>query len=144
MKNKKNNEMKIIFIIAVVVLIAAFGALIWMTPEPPVSNQTQHNTIQLFADENYFDPYNLKRIHFADIYVNASGELNLIVLNSVAANITRLQNNLDEIRQMDALNLTVEPELGLLQGVQVAKNDSLYIYAVSEYLRMNGFQNEVK
>jgi hypothetical protein len=142
---KTNKKTKIVLIATVVVIIAAISLFVFLFPAPqPASTTTNHpNTIQIFVDENEpSNPNNLKKIHFADLFVNTSGQLSLTILDN-SVNATSLQNAIAKIQQNETLPLTIEPEQGLFQGIQVPKNDTNYIYAVSEYLRMNGFKNEV-
>lgn len=146
MKNKKKT--KIVFIVAIIIVAVVIGTVLFLIKmsEPTENNKTGHpNTIQLFVDENYSDSNNLKKIHFADIFVNSNGELSLLMLdNPMSVNTTLLQTAIDKIRKEETLPLTVEPELGLIQSLQVPKNDSKYIYAVEEYISINyGFYTKL-
>lgn len=130
--------MKTTVIIAIIIAsVVCAVILISMLSEPtPVDNKTgQPNTIQLFVDENRTDANNLKKIHFADIFVDVNGELSPMILGDT----TTLEGNLlkkalDEINAKETLSLTVEPELGLLQVMEVPKGDPRYVNAVREYL----------
>lgn len=133
-------------IIAVVVFIyLVLAVIVWFTTNPEKAAQNNKpNMVQLFIDENASDVNNLKRIPFADVYV-VNGSLDVNILKSDAdMEIKLLKDAVAEIESKENLSLTIEPEQGLLQEIEVQKNDSNYIYAVADYLGNKGFQTDVK
>ncbi len=148
-KETKTNKIDwtlIAILLGLLFLMLAFICIWWFSDSEIILqgiNKTEYqqpNTILLFIDEDPSDAGNLKKVHFADIYViNGSLDADMIEDNSVY--LKMLRDAISEIEQKETLPLLVEPELGLLQEIQVEKNDSDYIYAVAEYLNM--FKTEI-
>lgn len=118
--------------VAAVILAAIVIVAVLVLVRIPTSVETGGtggpDTIRLSSGEN----------HFADVLVGAGGELSVTVLDSSApADVASLQAALDDIRGMETLPLAFEPELGLFQVADIPKNDSRYVYAVADYIRMN-------
>ncbi|MCX6742228.1 MAG: hypothetical protein NTX24_03590 [Candidatus Pacearchaeota archaeon] len=138
-KNKKKSKGEkrfwIIFMIIIVLLVLGTILLCLFSDSDKIITYEKPNTIKVYADENSSDADNLKEVHLANVYV-VDGELYEEIINeSKEVELALLAKTLQEIKEGKInLTLTVEPQLGLIQAVEISKNDPNYIYAVAEYL----------
>ncbi len=140
MKNQKNKKrifiwLAVIAVVFIIVFLIISGVIIYkiFTSPDKTTNQTD-NTINIYTDENFSDVHNLKKIHLANVYVINGNLYKEIIDESRGFELGLLEKTLEEIKGNETLFLMIEPKLGLLQGIEIYKNDSNYIYAVADYL----------
>ncbi|MFH1248920.1 MAG: hypothetical protein V1660_02105 [archaeon] len=135
--NKRSNKKTWIWIIAIAIIFLLGEIIIevFLKDSPRIlQGMGNKNTIELYIDKEPHNPDNLDKIHFADVYVK-NGSIDVTLLErGENLYIDILRKDLKEIEKKETLPLMFEPELGLIQVMEVPKNNSDYIYAVDEYL----------
>ena len=144
---KKNNWKLFSCMAGAVLLIIVLTAVLFYPSGKDNSSGTEKKTygqIELYMDENYSDPDNLKEVHVASIFYQ-NGTFRLEILESDISKYynpemsslikKEIQKSFDEIRVKDNLTITYENmENGALvmYAREIPKTDELYIYAIEE------------